>query len=143
MSLPTVDDNRNIKEIRAELKRWGSFWRNHNGIFGSVSLTACFIQSQKSATKYHKRKPLPKNDERYQKLQGAEIPYTVEAKATYSPSLKSSDDVFVPWSLQSIDDLIESMQRECKLALKAKYIDRTGLEGVWVDRAERIVLFNL
>lgn len=125
--MQTVDDNRNIKEVRAELKRWGRFWRNHNGNFGSVSLTACFIQNQKSATKYHRKRDF----------------YTAEAKATYSPNVKQGDDVFVPWSLQEIDDLIESMQRECKLALKAKYIDKTGLEGVWVDRAERIVLFSL
>ena len=141
--MQTVDDNRNIKEVRAELKRWGQFWRNHNGSFGSVSLTACFIQNQKSATKYHKRRPLHKDDERYQKLQGADISYTAEAKATYSPNVKQGDDVFVPWSLQEIDELIESMQRECKQALKAKYIDKTGLEGVWVDRAERIILFSL
>jgi hypothetical protein len=123
----TVEDDRSIQETRAELARWGNFWRNNNGSVGSVSLTACFIQSQKSATKYHRKLAF----------------YTAEAKATYSPNVKQVDDVFVPWSLQEIDELIESMQIECKLALKAKYIDRTGLRGVWVDRAERIILFSL
>lgn len=141
--MPMVEDNRTIKEVRAELERWGRFWRKNNSSGSSVSLTACFIQNQKSATKYHKRRPLHKDDERYLKLQGADIPYTAEAKATYSPNLKQSNDIFVPWSLQAIDDLIESMQRECKQALREKYIEKTGLEGVWVDRAERIVLFSL
>ena len=138
MIMQTVDDDRTIKETRAALARWGQFWRHTNEIGASVSLTACFIQSQKSATKYHKRSKLP-----WRSLNGVDAPYTADAKATHSPNVKKIDDVFVPWSLQAIDDLIDSMQIECKLALKAKYIDRTGLRGIWVDRAERIVLFSL
>ena len=140
-----IEDTRTIKEARAELRRWGKFWQRYTEFSSSGSLMAGFIQNQRSATKYHRRRVVKKGDARAQRCDGVERPYTADCSPTRLAVVLHEKEIFVPWSLQAIDDLIESMQDECKQALRICYIeeDRDRAKGIWLDRAESIVMYSI
>ena len=49
-------------------------------------------------------------------LEGGNAQRTAEAKATHLANIKQVNDVFVPWLLQALAELIDSMQ----ISLKSK-----------------------
>lgn len=132
---------RTIQETRSDLKRWGQFWRRYNE-GGARGVTDKFIESQRSATRRHRRKPVPMDDIRSNAARGVERPYSATCQPTYSAAVAQKKDVFVPWSLQPLDDFIESLQMECRVALKDKYINGEDVRGVWIDRAEKLVMYR-
>ncbi|MFW8589835.1 hypothetical protein ACOI22_03435 [Glaciecola sp. 2405UD65-10] len=139
MIMPMVEDTRTIKHARAELRAWGKFWQSYTINTGGSSLMASFIQSQKSATKYHKR-PSVKIDN---KCKGVDVSYSASCSPTRSTPGNHNQDVYVPIDLRAIDDLIENMKVECRRALSQKYISKLPIKGFWIDKAERIVMNEL
>ncbi len=137
--------SRTIKETRAELREWGRFWQRYGTeISSGGSLFAAFVtRMQKSNPKFHRRARVGQKDFRAQKLEGVERPVTATCSPTHSPILPQNKEVFVPWSLQGIDDFIESMQTECSEALKQRYIkDDRNFRSIWLDRAEKLVMYR-
>ena len=96
---------------------------------------------QRSNSKYHTRRRVAKDDERANMPNGVNRPVTAHGVPTMSSVAFHDREVFVPWSLREIDDFIESMQRECKEALRKRYIeDERKIRSIWVDRAEKLVM---
>lgn len=136
---------RTIKQARDELREWGRFWQRYGTeVSSGGSLFAAMMQRyQKSNTKYHRRKSVDKGDVRAQKLEGVIRPTSADCTPTRSSVAYHEKEVFVPWSLQGLDDFIASMQIECSEALKKRYIeDDRNFRSIWLDRAEKLVMFR-
>lgn len=140
------DGTRDMLQVKRELKRWGLFWRHYEHLSIGGSLMASFIQSQQSATKYHRRMLVGrKYGDTANKCKGVERPYSAGGSQSFTPNLSSSGEVKVPWSLQELDELIEQIKPECRQALGRAYIkgDYDGAKGFWLNKAHMIVLSAL
>lgn len=139
----TTETYRTIREARKELREWGRFWQRYEQS-GGGSLMFAFMQNQKSSTKYHRRKPknTKKGEDRFLRVQGIEYPVDARCTESRTPIPESSKDVFVPWSLQGLDDFIQSLDARLSEPLKRKYIIEEDAEGLWLDRAENAVMLR-
>lgn len=143
--MPSNLDTRTIKQARSELRAWGRFWQRYGTeITSGGSIFANMMQRcQRSNSKYHSRRRVGKSDVRSNMAHGVTRPVTANCTPTHSSTAFHEKEVFVPWSLQGIDDFIESLQDECKNALKRKYIEQEdNFRSVWLDRAEKLVMFR-
>lgn len=143
--MPSNSDTRTIKHARSELRAWGRFWQRYGTeITSGGSIFSNMMQrSQRSNSKYHSRRRVDKEDIRANMVNGLSRPVTASCTPTHSSIAFHEKEVFVPWSLQGIDDFIESLQDQCKSALKRKYIEEEkNFTSIWLDRAEKLVMFR-
>jgi hypothetical protein len=141
----TTHNYRTIKDAQSELRDWGRFWKRYTNESGG-SLMFAFMQSQKSSTKYHKRKTYSAGDDRSNRLQGVDYPVDARCSETRSTKPDGEKEIFVPWHLQSLDDFIESLDPKLKNPLKEHYINdmpRNKTETYWLDRAENAVMLRV
>jgi hypothetical protein len=143
---------RTIKQARSELKSWGMFWaRVRGGRSVGKSVTQKFIDSQRAQTLKHKRVKSTqrvKNEriwtcrtgEVLKPVKGVEFDFDCVATSSYTPHEPTSENIVVPLHLYPLDDYINSLQDECKNALRDKYILRADVSGYWVDTAEKLVM---
>lgn len=102
------------------------------------------MMSQKVGTKRLRRKTkhTKKGQCRHLKLRGIEIPFDATARSSRASFPDAAKDIFVPFSLQPLDDFIESLQDECRGALRAKYITGEAVNNHWLERAEHLVMLR-
>lgn len=135
---------RTIKQTRSELRKWGRFWQRYGTeVSSGGSLFAAMMQRfQKSDSKYHRRRRVKKDDIRSNMPEGTVRPVSADCSPSRTSVAYYEREVFVPWSLQGLDDFIESMQPECSDALRRRYVEEEDVRGVWLDRAEKLVMFR-
>lgn len=141
--MPLDTYHRTIKEARAELRDWGKFWAKQYGLSGSGSVMNEFIRSQRRRLPSAKRKYKfrGKGQIRSNACRGIDIPVEANCTPTRTVTTDHQKEVFVPWWLQGLDDFIESLQEECRSALRTKYIEKSNsADGYWLDTAERLVM---
>jgi hypothetical protein len=96
-----------------------------------------------SLTKSHKRKR-PQDEVYSNPARGAEVQVSARCSPTRGMRVPTSEDIFVPWSLQGLNDFIESLDSKLSTPLRMFYREERQEEakGMWLDRAENAVMLR-
>lgn len=144
--MQSSEKTRTIQDARSELKKWGKYWREYGtSISSGGSLFASIVlRSQRSNSKYHTRRRVGKCDERANMPDGLTRPVSAHCLPTQSSVAYHDKEVFVPWSIRDLDEFVETMQKECRSALRKRYIEnQKNYRTIWLDRAEKLVMLRV